>query len=255
MDGLLGALRGQHGGLLLALGRLDRRLPQALGVQDHRALVPVGAHLLLHRLLDGRRRIDRLELDPGDPDAPLAGGLVQHPAQLPVDRVAAGQRLFQVHPADHVAQRGGGQLLDGDDVVGDLVDGGPRVGDLEVHDGVDGDGQVVLGDHRLRREGDHLLAQVDAGPDPVQERHQPDQPGAAGLVEPAEPFDHGGLGLRDHLDRADEHDDHQDDDDDGDDQYWIHDCLWPPNHDRGGSADLDDCDGRAGRQRRDGPPG
>ena len=54
-----------------------------------------------------------------------------------------------------------GQLLDGLDVVGDLVRRRDRVGDLEVDDRVDGDDQVVLGDHRLRRERDHLLAQVD----------------------------------------------------------------------------------------------
>ncbi len=138
-------------------------LPLALGLQDDGALVAVGAHLLLHRVLDRRRRIDGLELDPGDPDAPPAGRLVEHAAQLAVDLVAGGQRLLEVHPTDHVAQRGDRQLLDGLDVVGDLVRRRPRVGHLEIDDRVDVDGQVVLGDHRLRRERHHLLAQVDRG--------------------------------------------------------------------------------------------
>ena len=196
--------------------------PLALGGQDHGPLVPVGPHLLLHRVLDGQRRVDGLELDSGHPDPPLAGGLVQHPAQLPVDGVPAGQRLFQIHPADHIPQRRRGQLLDRDDVVGDLVDGRPRVGHLEVDDGVDRYGQVVLGDHRLRWEGDDLLAQVDPGPDTVQERRQPHEAGAVGLVEPAEPFDDGGLCLWDDLHRSDDHDDHQHDDDQSDDQNRIH---------------------------------
>ena len=42
------------------------------------------------------RRIDRLDLDAVDADAPLAGRLVEHAAQLRVDVVAAGQRLSSV---------------------------------------------------------------------------------------------------------------------------------------------------------------
>ena len=72
----------QDRGLLLALGGEDLRLLDALGVEDRGAAVPLGAHLLLHRLLDVRRRVDRLELDPVDADAPLAGRLVEHAAQL-----------------------------------------------------------------------------------------------------------------------------------------------------------------------------
>ena len=68
----LGALRLEHRGLLLALGGQDLRLLDALGGEDRRAAVALGAHLLLHRLLDRRRRVDRLELDAVDADPPLA---------------------------------------------------------------------------------------------------------------------------------------------------------------------------------------
>ena len=51
-------------------------------VEDRRALVALGAHLLLHRLLDRRRRVDRLELDPVDANAPALGRLVEHDAQV-----------------------------------------------------------------------------------------------------------------------------------------------------------------------------
>src|SRR3712207_6864793 len=59
--------------------------------------------------------------------------------------------LFRSHAADDVAQRGHGQLLDGLDVVGDLIGRGDRVGHLEVDDRVDRDDEVVLGDHGDRK--------------------------------------------------------------------------------------------------------
>ena len=156
-----GALGLEHGGLLLALGGEDLRLLDALGGEDRGAAVALGAHLLLHRLLHRARRLDRLQLDAVDADAPPAGRLVEHHAQLRVDVVARGERLLERQAADHVAQRGDGELLDRLQRVGDLVGRGLRVGDGEVDDGVDPDDEVVLGDHGLRRERDDLLAQVD----------------------------------------------------------------------------------------------
>ena len=125
------------------------------------------------------RRLDRLELDAVDADAPAAGRLVEHDAQLRVDVVAAGQRLLERQAADHVAQRGDGELLDRLQRVGDLVGRGLRVGDREVDDGVDPDHEVVLGDDRLRRERDDLLAQVDQRLDAVDERDDQRQPGSS----------------------------------------------------------------------------
>src|SRR5690606_34027386 len=183
-----GALGAQDAALLLTFGGEDLRLALALGGEDGGALVTLGPHLLLHRVLDGLRRVDRLDLDPVDPDAPLAGGLVEDAAQLAVDGVAGGERALQVHRADDVPQRGHGQLLDGLDVVGDLVGGRARVGDLEVEHGVDLDDQVVLGDHRLRAQGDDLLTQVDHRVDAVDVRDDEVQPGFERTVITAEPF-------------------------------------------------------------------
>ena len=158
------------------------------------------------------RRVDRLQLDAADADAPLAGGLVEHDAQLAVDLVAAGERLFEVEPTDDVAQRGRGQLLDGAQVVADLVRRGAGVGHLEVDDRVDRDDEVVLGDDGLRRERDDLLAHVDERAHAIDERHQDVQPGHEGLVVPAEALDDARRRLRDDPDRADDHDQHEDED-------------------------------------------
>src|SRR5581483_9222700 len=98
------ALRAKDRGLLLALRGEDRRLLLALGLQDRRALLAVGPHLLLHRVLDRRRRVDRLQLHAVDADPPLAGRLVEDAAQLRVDLVARRQRPLERETADHVAE-------------------------------------------------------------------------------------------------------------------------------------------------------
>jgi hypothetical protein len=204
--------------LLRALGGEDRGLSLALGGEDDGALLAVGAHLLLHRVLDGRRRVDALELDAIDADAPLAGRLVEDAAQARVDGVATGQRLLEVHATDDVAQRGHRELLDGLDVVGDLVGRSDRVGDLEVDDGVDGDDEVVLGDHRLRREAHDLLAQVDEVAQLVDERHEDVEAGGQRGLVLAEPLDDRGARLGHDLHRLREHHDDEDDDEQEQDQ-------------------------------------
>src|SRR5690606_32508580 len=121
--GLLLGLRLQDGLLSGALGGEDAGLPLPLGVQDRGPLVAFGPHLLLHRLLDGGRRVDGLDLDAVDADAPLAGGLGEDAAQARVELLARGEGALQVHSADDVAQRGDGELVDGLQVVG-LPEGG-----------------------------------------------------------------------------------------------------------------------------------
>src|SRR5690606_20340185 len=68
-------------------------------------------------------------------------------------------------------------------------EGRTGVGDLEVQHGVDLDDQVVLGDDRLRFEGDHLFTQVDEGVHPVDVRDDEAQSGGEGAVVAAEPLD------------------------------------------------------------------
>ncbi len=139
----------QDAALLLALGGEDLRRPDTFGGEHAGALLPLGPHLLLHRVDDALGRVDGLDLHPGDPQPPLARRVVEHTAQPRVDLVPGGERLLQVHVPDHAAQHGRGDLLDGLDVVDDLEVGRPRVGDLEEQHRVDADHQVVLGDHRL----------------------------------------------------------------------------------------------------------
>ena len=196
----------------------DLRLLDALGVEDRGALVALGAHLLLHRLLDRGGRVDRLQLDAVDAEAPALGRLVEHDAQVGVDLVAGGQRLLERERADHVAQRGDRQLLDREDQVGDLVGRAERVGDLEVEDRVDRDRHVVLRDHRLRRERDDLLAQVDERLQGVDERHQEVQARIERAVVAPEALDDARVRLRDDPDRPRDRDQDDQADADADDE-------------------------------------
>ena len=210
--GLLLPLRLEDRRLLLALGGQDLRLLDPLGLQDRRPLLAVGPHLLLHRVLDRRRRVDGLQLDAMDPDAPLAGRLVEDAAQLVVDRLARRERLLERHPADHVAQRGDGEQVDRVDGVRDLVRRRLRVGDLEVDDRVDVDDEVVLGDHRLRLERDRLLAQVEQRLDAIDERDDKRQSRRQRARVAAEALDDAGPRLRDHANRLRERDENEEHD-------------------------------------------
>ncbi|MPN12380.1 hypothetical protein SDC9_159698 [bioreactor metagenome] len=196
-------------------------------MQDRGPLVALGAHLLLHRLLDRRRRVDRLDLHAIDPDAPLAGGVVEDRTQLGVDLLAGGQRTLQVHAADHVAQGRHGELVDGLQIVRHLVDRGTRIGDLVVEHRVDVDHQVVLGDDRLWWGGEDLLADVQSAVDPVGQRDDEVQPRLEGRPVTPEALDDVATRLRDHPHRAEDEEDHQDRRDEDRDQYDVHRCSPP----------------------------
>ena len=218
----LPALRGQDRRLLLALGGRDLRLLDALGVDDHGTTLALGAHLLLHRLLDRARRIDRLQLDPVHAQAPALGCLVEDDAEVRVDLVARGERVLERDRADHVAQCRHGQLLDREQEARDLVRRPEGIGHGEVEDRIDRDRHVVLRDHRLRRERNHLLAHVDERPEAVDERDEEVQARIEGAVVAPEALDDAGARLRHDPDRPHEGD--QDDQPDAD-------------------ADHDGCDG------------
>src|SRR5699024_1688752 len=134
--GVLVAFRGEDLRLLAAFGGLDVGFAGTFGRQDHGALLAVGLHLLLHRLLDGGRRLDGLQFDSCDAEAPFGGGLVPLAAEAAVDVVAGGQGLLQRQATDDATQGGGGDLLDAEDVVGHAVDGAGRVIDLEGDHGI-----------------------------------------------------------------------------------------------------------------------
>ena len=72
------------------------------------------------------------------------------------DEFSVGQNLAETLGSENSPEGGGGQQFGALGVVGDVADGGQRVPDAVVDDGVDGYGHGVLGKDLLRRnvEGD-----------------------------------------------------------------------------------------------------
>ena len=133
-------------------------------------------------------------------------------------------RVIQVsrsRPSDPGAKNVLGELGDGREEVGDVVDEALGVGGFVVDDGVDGHDHVVGGDDFLRRDVDDLLTHVDQlhrfdeGHDEVETRL------AGGFVF-AETLDQTALVRAHDFDRADEHGDADQRDDADDDGNRIH---------------------------------
>jgi hypothetical protein len=81
--GLATAFGFQDHGLLLAFGACRiSACAEALGFQDVGALLALGLHLPRHRIDQVARRLDVLEFDAVDLDAPRMGGLVDHQHRL-----------------------------------------------------------------------------------------------------------------------------------------------------------------------------
>ena len=200
-DGCAGfAFCGQNVGLLLAFCG-----------EDCGAAVTLCTHLLFHGVLDGCRGLDFLDVHAGDAQAPAAGGGVEYASQFRVDLVAGGEGLLQVQATDDVTQGCAGQFVHGANVVGDFVGCGLGVGDLEVHDGVDADHEVIFGNHGLRGEGNDLFTQVDEGQHAVNYGDDDVQAGVENGVELTQSFDDAGSSLRDDAHGLCEHRQHEED--------------------------------------------
>ena len=183
--------------MLDALGLEDRRLLHAFGLEDVGALVTLGLHLARHGFGDVGGRIDLLHLDACHLDAPGVGRLVEHVAQVGVDRVARGQRLVERLVADQVAQVGLRQRGGGIAEVLDLERGLHGIDDAVVDHGIHDHGDVVLGDDLLGLDVDHPLAHVDL--DHVLDHgHQEGEPGIHGRAVAAESQHQPLFVLRDH---------------------------------------------------------
>ena len=107
--------------LLLAFRLIDGGVALAFGRENHRAFLPLGAHLLFHRGQDIFRRRDVLDLIPQDLYAPGLRGLVQFIDDLAVDVGAFFERAVEFDFPDLAAERGLGQLRDGKAIVADAV--------------------------------------------------------------------------------------------------------------------------------------
>ena len=204
----LAPFRLQHDRGLAPLGAGDVGLAHALGLEDHRALLALGLHLPAHRLDEVLGRLDVLDLDARDLDAPRLGSRVDDAEQPGVDLVAMREQLVEVHRAHDGADVGHHQVEQRLLEIGDLVGGAPHVEHLVEGDAVDRHSGVVLGDDLLARHVDDLLHDAELAADAVDIGNDEAEAGRQRLVEAAEAFDRVVVALR-HLPHA-----HQNGDDD-----------------------------------------
>src|SRR6185503_11540502 len=196
--------------LLLALRGVDGRIALTFRRENHRALLALGAHLLLHRREDVGRRLDVLDLVAQHLDAPRLRCLVELADDRDVDGRALLERAIQIDLADIAAKRRLRELRDGEDVVRDSIRGALRVQDLEIQDAVDTHLHVVARNTDLLRNVDGPLLQRMLVADDVDERHQDVEARVERGVVAPEPLHHERTLLR-HDDRGPEHDEQDDD--------------------------------------------
>ena len=175
-------------------------MPLAFRLQDVGALDALGLHLASHCLDEIGGRHDVLDLDAVDLQSPRRHRGIDHPQQALVDLVAMRQHLVEVHRAHHRADVGHGQDDDGLVEIGDLVARLRRIEHLVEGDAVHRHGGVVLGDHLLFGNVDHLLHHVHLAADAIEIGNDKVQPRRQRARILAEPLDGPVIALRHGLD-------------------------------------------------------
>ena len=117
----------------------------------------------MHGLSYVGRRLNALQFNAHDFDAPLLGCLIQNGAQLIVYVLAARQRLVQCELAYNVTQIGLSKLCGGKIEVGYVVDQPHGISCAIVDDGVHGNGNIVFRDDFHWRHVDNVFTHVHFG--------------------------------------------------------------------------------------------
>lgn len=140
---------------------------------------------------------------------------IDYAKQALIDLVAMRQDLVEIHRAHHRADVGHGQDSDRVFQIGDLVARLRRLEHLKKGDAVHRHRCVVLGNHLLLGNGDHLLHHVHLATDAVEIRDDEVQPRRqrAGVL--AETFDGPVIALRYRLDAGKQRDDDEQHKNDG----------------------------------------
>ncbi len=215
---LLGGLRLLDDLLLATLGLVNLSVPLTLGREDHRPLLPLCAHLLLHGREHVLRWIDVLDLVAKHLNAPRVGSLVELHDHRGVDRAALLKRAIEVDFSDLAPQGRLGELADGKDVVADSVGGALGVEYFQVENPVHAYLNVVPGDTDLLLDVDRALLEVVLICDPLNERDEDMEPGLYRFPVLTQVFHDVRALLRNHDCGLRNDHDNQHDDDSSDDQ-------------------------------------
>ena len=182
-------------------------------------------HLLGHDLLDFLRRLNVLDLHAGHLDAPLIRCFIQNRLHLAVDGLAAGQRLVKLHVTDDIAERRRRKILKTRNRILHTVGIKARIKHLHENNGVDLHGDVILRDHRLRREVQNLFLQADGLRHTFQKRNLYVETCLPGGLVAAEVFNDKHIALRNN---TDVHTDQNDSNDNQNHEKYSHNFLLLP---------------------------
>ena len=141
-------------------------------------------HLLRHDLLDLLRRLDILDFDSRYLDPPRVGRHIQRRLHACIDLITTRQGLIELHVTDDRTQRRRRQILKTRQRILHTIHKQLRILHLHEHHRIDGHGNIILRDHRLRRKVQHLLLQAHLLDDPLHDRNlkvKTRTPGAAVL--------------------------------------------------------------------------
>lgn len=131
------------------------------GVDDGRALLPLGLGLLGHGADHGLGELDIFELDGLDVDTPISRVFVDDREDFGGDFFALRQELIEGSLTGDPAHGGLGELEHGVVDIFDFVDGFGGIGDFVVDHRVHFAGHVVFGDCVLLGDVDGLGTNID----------------------------------------------------------------------------------------------
>ena len=156
-QGLLLGLGIEHQGLGPAPGCIHLGFPLPLGAQHRRPLLPLGGHLLLHRLLHPPGGFDVTQLHPRHLHAPGIGGQIELLEQHVIHLGAGGEGFIEVELAHLGADLGEHQVHHRRLQVVHRVIGAGMFEQLPVHHRIHLNRHVVAGDALLRWDVEHPL--------------------------------------------------------------------------------------------------
>ena len=177
-------LRGDDLRLLVTLRSGDDRFLMRLCLEHGLTALTLCTHLLRHDLLDLLRRLNVLNFDSRNLDAPRVRRHIQCRLHARIDLITARQGLIELHVTDDRTQRRRRQILKTRQRILYAIHKKLRILHLHEHHRIDGHGNIILRDHRLRREIQHLLLQAHLLDDPLHDRNlkvKTRTPGAAVL--------------------------------------------------------------------------
>ena len=117
------------------------------------------------------RRVNVLNLEPRDLNAPGVRGFVNHRQKPRVDLIPLAEERIQLHRAHNRTDVGHGEINNGRVQIADLVSGPARVNNLVKNNPVNGDHCVIRRDDFLTGNVEHLLAHINLRPYPGNEGH------------------------------------------------------------------------------------